>query len=79
MEKGQGDKVTGGTVNQTGAFVMEATHVGDETLLSRIVKMVAEAQRSRAPIQGLADTVSGWFVPAVVLVAVVTFVSYNFV
>jgi Cu+-exporting ATPase len=73
VEKASGDKVTGGTVNQTGTFVMEATHVGDETLLSRIVKMVAEAQRSRAPIQGLADTVSGWFVPAVVLVAMVTF------
>ena len=68
VEKAEGDKVTGGTVNQTGAFVMETTHVGDETLLSRIVKMVAEAQRSRAPIQGLADTVSGYFVPAVVLV-----------
>jgi len=76
VEKAAGDTVTGGTVNQTGAFIMEATHVGDETLLSRIVKMVAEAQRSRAPIQGLADKVSGWFVPAVVLVAVVTFVIW---
>jgi Cu+-exporting ATPase len=76
VEKAEGDKVTGGTVNQTGAFVMEATHVGDETLLSRIVKMVAEAQRSRAPIQGLADTVSGYFVPAVVLIAVVTFIIW---
>ncbi|MAU67246.1 copper-translocating P-type ATPase [Hyphomonas sp.] len=76
VEKAEGDKVTGGTVNQTGAFVMETTHVGDETLLSRIVKMVAEAQRSRAPIQGLADTVSGYFVPAVVLVAAVTFIIW---
>jgi len=76
VEKSTGDKVTGGTVNQTGAFVLEATHVGDETLLSRIVKMVAEAQRSRAPIQGLADTVSGYFVPAVVLIAVATFVIW---
>ena len=73
VDKAEGDSVTGGTVNQTGGFVMKATHVGDETLLSRIVKMVAEAQRSRAPIQGLADTVAGWFVPAVVLIAVVTF------
>jgi Cu+-exporting ATPase len=76
VDKAAGDTVTGGTVNQTGGFVMTATHVGDETLLARIVKMVAEAQRSRAPIQGLADTVSGWFVPAVVLVAVVTFVIW---
>ncbi|MEZ5967511.1 MAG: copper-translocating P-type ATPase [Hyphomonas sp.] len=73
VEKTAGDTVTGGTVNQTGAFIMTATHVGDETLLARIVKMVAAAQRSRAPIQGLADTVSGWFVPTVVLVALVTF------
>ena len=76
VEKAAGDKVTGGTVNQTGAFILTATHVGEETLLARIVKMVTEAQRSRAPIQGLADTVSGWFVPAVVLVAVVTFVIW---
>ena len=73
VAKAPGDGVTGSTVNQTGAFIMRATHVGDDTLLSRIVKMVAEAQRSRAPIQSLADKVSAWFVPAVVLVAVVTF------
>ena len=76
VEKHTGDKVTGGTVNQTGAFVMKATHVGEDTLLSRIVKMVSEAQRSRAPIQGLADKVAGWFVPAVVLIAVVTFLIW---
>ncbi|MEZ6010302.1 MAG: copper-translocating P-type ATPase [Hyphomonas sp.] len=76
VDKAPGDRVTGGTVNQTGAFTMRATHVGEDTLLSRIVKMVAEAQRSRAPIQGLADTVSGWFVPAVVLVAAATFLIW---
>jgi len=76
VEKSAGDTVTGGTVNQTGAFVMKATHVGEDTLLSRIVKMVSEAQRSRAPIQGLADKVAGWFVPAVVLIAVVTFLIW---
>lgn len=76
VEKSTGDAVTGGTVNQTGAFVMKATHVGEDTLLSRIVKMVSEAQRSRAPIQGLADKVAGWFVPAVVLIAVVTFLIW---
>jgi Cu+-exporting ATPase len=76
VEKSTGDTVTGGTVNQTGAFVMKATHVGEDTLLSRIVKMVSEAQRSRAPIQGLADKVAGWFVPAVVLIAVVTFLIW---
>src|SRR5437016_5586597 len=73
VEKGAGDKVIGGTVNQTGSFVMEAERVGSETVLSRIVQMVAEAQRSRAPIQGLADKVSGYFVPAVIIIAVMTF------
>lgn len=76
VAKAAGDKVTAGTVNQTGAFIMKATRVGEETLLARIVKMVAEAQRSRAPIQGLADTVSGWFVPAVVLIALMTFIVW---
>ncbi len=71
VEKGEGDKVIGATVNQTGSFVMEAVAVGEETMLSQIVNMVAEAQRSRAPIQKLADQVSGWFVPVVVLIAVV--------
>lgn len=74
--KKSGDKVIGATVNQTGSFVMEAEAVGDETMLSRIVQMVADAQRSRAPIQKLADTVSGYFVPAVMLIAVVTFIVW---
>ncbi|NNC90001.1 MAG: copper-translocating P-type ATPase [Akkermansiaceae bacterium] len=73
VAKGDGDPVIGATVNQTGSFVMRADRTGGDTLLSRIVRMVAEAQRSRAPIQGLADTVAGYFVPAVILVAVVTF------
>lgn len=71
--KGAGDAVTGATVNGSGTLVMEARRVGDETLLARIVKMVAAAQRSRAPIQKLADVVAGYFVPAVVLAAMVTF------
>jgi Cu+-exporting ATPase len=73
VEKGPGSRVTGGTVNGTGGFVMRAERVGAETLLARIVRMVGEAQRTRAPIQRLADVVSGWFVPAVVAVAIVTF------
>jgi Cu+-exporting ATPase len=73
VEKKPGDKVTGATVNGTGSFVMRAERVGSETLLSQIVRMVSEAQRTRAPIQGLADTVSAWFVPAVIVVAVATF------
>ena len=76
VEKGTGATVTGGTVNGTGTFVMEARRVGRDTLLAQIVRMVSEAQRSRAPIQRLADTVSAWFVPAVVLVAVVTFIIW---
>jgi Cu+-exporting ATPase len=75
-EKSPGSKVTGGTVNSTGTFVMRAERVGRETLLARIVQMVSEAQRSRAPIQRLADAVAAWFVPAVVLVAVVTFIVW---
>jgi Cu+-exporting ATPase len=73
VEKTVGDAVIGATINGTGALVMRAEKVGAETLLSRIVQMVAEAQRTRAPIQKLADIVSGYFVPAVMLVAVVTF------
>ncbi len=69
--KAAGAQVVGGAINQTGAFLMRADRIGRDTLLSRIVQMVAEAQRSRAPIQRLADTVSGWFVPAVILAAVV--------
>ena len=77
VEKAAGAKVIGGTLNQTGAFVMRAEKLGSETLLSQIVRMVAEAQRSRAPIQSLADKVSGYFVPAVILVAVLTFVIWG--
>jgi Cu+-exporting ATPase len=68
--------VIGGTMNQTGGFIMKAERVGGDTMLSRIVQMVAEAQRSRAPIQRLADHVSAWFVPAVMLVAVAAFVVW---
>jgi Cu+-exporting ATPase len=73
VEKATGDSVTGGTINGAGGFVMEARHVGSETVLARIVQMVAEAQRSRAPIQALADRVAGYFVPAVLAVAAITF------
>ena len=76
VEKTPGDRVIGATVNATGSFVMEAERVGSETLLARIVRMVSEAQRSRAPIQRLADVVAGYFVPAVVLIATVTFVVW---
>ena len=73
VEKSTGSKITGGTVNGAGGFVMRAERVGAETLLAQIVRMVGEAQRSRAPIQRLADVVSGYFVPAVVVIAVITF------
>ncbi len=76
VEKGPGDPVIGATVNGTGAFTMRAEKVGEEMLLSRIVEMVADAQRSRAPIQKLADVVAGWFVPVVISIAVVTFVVW---
>ncbi len=76
VEKSAGDTVTGGTVNGTGSFIMRADHVGDETLLGQIVEMVAQAQRSRAPIQGLADKVAGIFVPAVLAISVITFASW---
>ncbi|MBI3993220.1 MAG: HAD-IC family P-type ATPase, partial [Candidatus Lambdaproteobacteria bacterium] len=76
VEKASGDRVIGATVNGTGSLVMRAERVGAETLLSRIVQMVAEAQRSRAPIQKLADTVAGYFVPAVVAVAILTFLVW---
>ena len=77
VEKTAGDKVIGGTVNGTGSFVMRAERVGSETMLSQIVQMVAEAQRSRAPIQRLADVVAGYFVPAVVAVAVLAFIAWT--
>jgi P-type Cu+ transporter len=76
VTKTAGARVVGGTVNQTGSFVMRAEKLGSETLLAQIVRMVADAQRSRAPIQSLADKVSGYFVPAVVLIAVLTFVVW---
>ena len=76
VEKTVGDQVTGGTLNTTGSFLMQAEHVGSETVLARIVQMVADAQRSRAPIQALADKVSGWFVPAVLAIAVLTFIGW---
>ncbi|MCL4706462.1 heavy metal translocating P-type ATPase [bacterium] len=78
VEKNAGVKVTGGTVNGTGSFVMQAQRVGSDTLLAQIVDMVAQAQRSRAPIQGLADKVSGYFVPAVVAIAVITSLLWYF-
>ena len=76
VAKAVGSKVTAGTLNQTGGFVMRAEKVGADTLLSQIVHMVAAAQRSRAPIQRMADQVAGWFVPAVILIAVLTFVVW---
>ncbi len=76
VSKGAGDEVTGGTLNQTGSLLMEARHVGDDTLLAGIVRLVAAAQRTRAPIQRLADKVAGWFVPAVLATAVITFVTW---
>ena len=79
VEKGPGSRMTGGTVNGTGSFVMQAERVGSETLLAQIVRMVSEAQRSRAPIQRLADQVSAYFVPAVVVAAILTFVTWSLV
>ncbi|HFD79026.1 MAG TPA: heavy metal translocating P-type ATPase [Gammaproteobacteria bacterium] len=77
VEKGPGDALIGATVNGTGSLLMRAEKVGADTLLAQIVNMVAEAQRSRAPIQKLADQVAGWFVPAVVLVAVIAFIVWG--
>ena len=76
VEKTPGDAIVGATVNQTGSFLMRAEKVGSETLLAQIIHMVADAQRSRAPIQKLADTVSGYFVPAVILAAIITFIVW---
>jgi len=78
VEKTAGERVTGGTVNGTGGFILRADKVGADTMLARIVQMVADAQRSRAPIQGLVDKVAGIFVPAVVVIAVATFVIWFF-
>ncbi|MFG0284547.1 MAG: heavy metal translocating P-type ATPase [Phycisphaerales bacterium JB039] len=79
VEKEAGDEVTGGTLNKTGSFIMEVRRVGAETMLAQIVQMVAEAQRSRAPIQRLADVVAAWFVPAVIAVAIIAFVVWSLV
>ena len=76
-EKTVGDKVVGATVNRTGSLVIRAEKIGADTLLARIVQMVADAQRSRAPIQKVADTVAGYFVPAVIGIAVLTFIAWN--
>ncbi len=76
VTKSVGDNVIGGALNQTGSFVMRAEKVGGDTMLSRIVEMVASAQRSRAPIQRLADQVSGWFVPLVILIAILAFAGW---
>ncbi len=76
VTKDVGSNLIGGTMNQTGGFIMEAGRVGRDTMLSRIVRMVADAQRSRAPIQRLADEVSGWFVPIVIVVALVAFAAW---
>ena len=79
VEKTEGDPLTGATVNGTGALLMRAERVGRDTMLSQIVRMVAEAQRSRAPIQAMADKVSAWFVPAVVMTSIVTFIVWSLV
>ena len=77
VEKNSGDRVTGGTLNSTGSFIMRAERVGDATLLAQIVRMVAEAQRTRAPIQRLADRIAEYFVPAVVIVAGIALVAWS--
>lgn len=77
VSKSKGEQVIGATVNQTGSFVMKAEKIGEETMLSHIVQMVAEAQRSRAPIQKTADAVSVWFVPVVLIVSIVTFIVWG--
>ena len=78
VEKNLDDKVIGATVNGTGVFIMKATKLGKDTLISQIIEMVAQAQRSRAPIQKLADSVSGYFVPAVVLISFITYIIWYF-
>ncbi|MXP24905.1 heavy metal translocating P-type ATPase [Altererythrobacter indicus] len=76
VTKAQGDRVIGGTINQSGSLIVACEKIGRDTMLARIVQMVADAQRSRAPIQGLADRVAGWFVPAVLCVAVLAFAAW---
>ena len=76
LEKNPGDRIIGATVNASGSFIMRAERVGSETLLAQIVRMVSQAQRSRAPIQRLADKVARWFVPAVIAIAVLTFIAW---
>ncbi|HJS11517.1 heavy metal translocating P-type ATPase [Sphingopyxis sp.] len=78
VTKAAGAALIGGTINQTGGLVMRSEKIGRDTMLARIVQMVADAQRSRAPIQRLADTVSGWFVPGVIVVAVIAFLVWSF-
>ncbi len=77
VEKSPGDTITGATLNGTGTLIMEATHVGQDTTLARIVEMVANAQRTRAPIQSLVDRVAGWFVPTVVAIAAIAFIAWS--
>src|SRR4029077_1727320 len=76
VEKTAGDKVTGGTLNTSGSFIMQAERVGNETMLAQIVNLVSEAQRSRAPMQRLADKVSAYFVPAVIIAAILAFAAW---
>ena len=76
VEKATGAKVVGGTMNGTGSFVVQAERIGADTLLAQIVKMVSDAQRTRAPIQRLADKVASYFVPAVLMASVITFVVW---
>lgn len=79
VEKEVGSKAIAGTINQTGSFLMRAEKIGSDTLLARIVQMVSEAQRSRAPIQGLADKVSSYFVPIVIIIAILTFIMWSWI
>lgn len=79
VEKQKGDMVIGATINQTGSFEFSVTHIGSETMLSQIIRMVDEAQNSKAPIQALADKISNWFVPVVIVIAILTFVIWLFV
>ena len=76
VSKSAGDKLIGGTMNQRGGFIMRASKVGSDTVLAQVVQMVAQAQRSRAPIQRLADQVAGWFVPLVIAVAIAAFIAW---